>query len=301
MTEPLSATGLETLLGCPLRWVLHYRGGLRPGRGVDLPAGSRLLGTFAHSILEDLVLGEGALDVSSATPAEASAWAARAFDERVASRAAALVLPGNELEARRARDLVSRGAAALVGHLRAGGWRPAASELELSGTFEGVPATGKLDLFVEREGRQGILDLKLGNARYRRQALADGCAVQLAFYASLVAAAAGGELPPVGYLVLDDGQLLALDRALSPEASVVSGPSMAETLEAAREVWRYGWAALRAGVVVARHEELPGWAEAQERAVGRPPPGAQDRFEVPCRFCHFTTLCTARTGGGGVP
>src|ERR1019366_10816041 len=64
-TRELSATSLETLLGCPFRWALEKQALLQPGRGVDLPDGKRLAGDFAHRILQDMLCGNEKLDVAA--------------------------------------------------------------------------------------------------------------------------------------------------------------------------------------------------------------------------------------------
>ena len=53
----LSASALEAYLGCPFKWALHYAAKLTPGGGVSLPEGNQLLGTFAHSILQEMLCG----------------------------------------------------------------------------------------------------------------------------------------------------------------------------------------------------------------------------------------------------
>ena len=139
-TATLSASALETYLGCPFRWALHYKARLQPGGGVTIPEGNRLLGTFAHRILQDMLCGAEKLSVTKATPAQARAWAAKAFDERVGVEAAPLVRRGREVELDRARTLVANAAAALVDFLRTSGWQPVDAEREVEGTFAGQPA-----------------------------------------------------------------------------------------------------------------------------------------------------------------
>jgi hypothetical protein len=295
---PLSATSIETLLACPFRWALEHQAQLGPGRGSDLPAGSRLLGTFAHGILQDMLLGEGALDLERASPEDARAWALRAFDGRVASEAAPLVGPGNEVARDAARSLVGGAAAALVHQLQAGKWKPRAAEQEVVGTFGGLPLRGRIDLVLERQGKAGLLDLKLSGGKYRREELEQGHGLQIALYASMLRR--GGDYPPAGFLILADGDLLTVSPQAFPGATVVDGPSTHETLQAAEGAFASWRAVLAKGVLPLCADDLP-WAgpvaEAGGEGLDEEGTIAEGLRDAACRFCRFTTLCRARVGG----
>ena len=72
----LSSTSLEAFLGCPFKWALRYQARLKPGEGVNLPEGNRLLGDFAHRVLQDMLCGAGEARLRDAPRAEdARAWA----------------------------------------------------------------------------------------------------------------------------------------------------------------------------------------------------------------------------------
>jgi ATP-dependent helicase/nuclease subunit B len=291
----LSATALESLLGCPLKWALEHQAALRTGHGVDLPDGDRLLGDLAHRILQDMVLGDHRLDSSSATEADAAAWARSAFDARVVTEATPLVRPGREVERDAARTLVAYAAAALLRHLRAGGWTAMEREKEVHGTFAGHPVKGYVDLTIANGAREALLDLKLSGARYRRKDLAEGRALQLALYASLLRRG-GGPYPPAGYLVLKDGQLLTADLSAFPDATVVDGASAHETLKGAEEGFAYWKKVFTAGVLPAPRDDGE-WEGAVQAAAG-PLPDADGpaRRELSCGFCKFGTVCEVAVG-----
>ncbi len=291
----LSATALESLLGCPFRWALEHQGLLRPGRGVDIPDDNRLLGDFAHRILQDMVLGTGRIDVERATEDDAKRWAARAFDARVGSEAAPLVRRGREAELDRARTLVAGAAAALVRHLQAGGWRVKAAEHPVSGRFAGHAAAGYVDLVLEKEGTEALLDLKLSGGRRRREELEKGRALQLALYASMLRSS-GRSHPPAGYLVLDDGQLLTVNPGAFPGATVIEGLSAHETLKGAEEGFAYWKKVLSKGLLPIPSEDLA-WEDEVVAAAGDLPDGdGPARREPACLFCRFGALCHASIG-----
>jgi hypothetical protein len=289
--DRLSPSSLEKLLGCPVAWVLEYAAGLRRRGMARIPSGSRLLGTFAHALLEDLLLGPDRLDLAGDTPDAAASWAARAFDARVASEAAPLVARGAEVERHRAREVVAEAARSLFALLQAGGWSARAAEDELAGRFEGAHLSGSADLVLEKGGRPAVLDLKLGSPRYFREKLERGEALQVALYSEL--ARGGGALPPTGYFMIGRGELLTVDRGAFPGARELAGPSMDDTVAAAREALKFWRAALARGVVASRHEDQrdAAMAEAAE-AAGRPAPSSgPGAIDPPCRFCEHDTVC----------
>lgn len=291
---PLSASALDALLGCPFKWALERNAQLRPGRGVDLPEGSRLLGDFAHRILQDMLVGDGHLDTGTATPEEASTWAARAFDARVASEAAPLVRQGREVERDAARTLIANAAGAIVRFLRAGEWAARSVEEEVHGEFARTPVQGYVDLVLTKSGRTALLDFKLSGAKYRRAELQDGHALQLALYASMLRQG-GGPLPPAGFLTLDDGQLLTTSPQAFPGATVVDGPSAEETLRGAETMFDAWTKVLEKGFLPVCSEELP-WEEPVVAATGPLPDDPLARRAPSCLFCTFKTLCRARVG-----
>lgn len=287
----LSFTSLDAFLGCPFKWALRYQARLEPGEGVNLPDGPRLLGDFAHRVLQDMLCGgEDELDFAAATAEDARAWARRAFDARVALEAAPLVRRGGEVELDRARTLVATAAASLLELLKRSGWSPVGVEREVTGTFAGLPASGYVDLVVEKGGVEAIVDLKLSGLRYRQEELENGQALQLALYASLLGKR-GRELPPTGFFVLEDGRLLTTDGAAFPGATVVDGPGARETLDGAEQGFRYWQRVLAAGLVPSMQEGI-GWEAAVTAVAGSPPEeDSLARRPPPCRYCDYQPLC----------
>ncbi|ABS28188.1 PD-(D/E)XK nuclease family protein [Anaeromyxobacter sp. Fw109-5] len=286
----LSSTSLEAFLGCPFKWALRYQAQLKPGQGVNLPDGNRLLGDFAHRVLQDMLCGDEKLDFAAATAEDARAWARKAFDARVGLEAARLVRRGGEVELDRARTVVATAAASLLEFLKRTGWRPVEAEREVNGTFAGVPASGFVDLVVEKDGVEAILDLKLSGLRYRQEELEEGQALQIALYASLLGTR-GRKLPPAGFFVLDDGQLLTTDAKAFPGATVVDGPGTEATLKGSEDGFRYWQKVLATGLVPSMREGLD-WA-AEVGAAAGPPPDEDSlaRRPPPCRYCDYKPVC----------
>jgi hypothetical protein len=102
-----------------------------------------------------------------------------------------------------------------------------------------------------------------------------------------------GALPPTGYFLIGQGELLTVDRGAFPGARELSGPTMQETLDGAREALRFWRAALRRGVVASRHEDLleTSALDAGE-AAGRPPPASgPGAMKAPCLYCEYDAVC----------
>ena len=287
----LSATSLEAFIGCPFKWALHYQARLEPGGGVNLPDGNRLLGDFAHRILQDMLCGERKLDFARATAGDARAWAREAFDARVAAEAAPLVRRGGEVERDRARTLVANAAGSLVEFLKRAGWKPVDAERRVEGTFAGLPASGYVDLVVEKDGVEAVVDLKLSGMKYRQEELEEGRALQIALYASLLGKG-GKKLPACGFFVLDDGQMLTTDARAFPGAAIVRGPGTAETLKGSEQGFDYWRKALAAGVLPSMKEGV-GWEGPVSAVAGPPPDGSLARRPPPCKFCDFASLCVS--------
>ncbi len=296
----MSPSSIERLFNCPIGWVLEQRAELKPGRVAQIPEGPRLRGSFGHAILEDMLVGNDALDLATSTPSDAADWAGRAFDARVESEAAPLVLAGRDVERALARRLMTEAASALLRILKESGWRAKAVEEEAAGDLGGTPVHGRVDLVIERGGAPGVIDLKLGRSKERRDDIERGRAIQLAIYSAMLRR--GGDYPPTGYFILDDGQLLTTTPGAFALATEVDGPSTQETVERVKEGLDYWKRVLAAGTVPATHKDLDGWQEPVAEAVGEEVPDEGPAAPEPvCRYCKFKAICTMRIGAEATP
>ncbi len=281
----LSFSRIDRLLSCPLRSVLHDAARLRRAGPSSLPDGPRLVGRFAHALLQDV------LDDDELGADEAAERARALFDARVETEAAPLLRPGREEARARARDAIAAAARVLVAVIRAGGWRSTATEVSCAGTFAGRRYAGRVDLVLRDEGRQAVLDLKLGRADRQRERLARGDALQLALYARALAPPA----PATAFLTVEGGRLMTTDAGAFAGATHVAGPTGDETLDLAERAWARWARILGAGLVPARGLPPADWAPACAEAAGetapREGPGAA---EAPCRFCEYRVVCHAR-------
>ena len=278
-----SASSLESLLGCPLRWALRYRANLRPEGVAALPDGNLLFGTLAHGLLEDFLLEHR--DALPA-PAEARRLIEERFDEAVEAEAATLLQPGMTETMQRVRFQTARAGAVLVGAISGGGYRVEGCEVEVSGgTFAGAELSGFVDLLLSHpEHGTVVVDLKWGGWSFRKKLLEQGHALQLAVYAHAFRKGSG-LLPPTAFFILSEARFLTLYRGLFEPAVVVEGPTMEEALAAAEETFGEVRMELEAGELVA----TPLLEEASPQAERR----ADYPLELgpPCRFCDFGGIC----------
>jgi hypothetical protein len=114
-----SPTGLEALLGCPLKWTLQYKARFRE----SLPFMSErelLYGTLAHQIVGEYL--RNFIGQEPTQPATARETVIRLFDEQVAAEAATLIKPGMDRERTYVRQTMGRAAGVLVELLLRGGY-----------------------------------------------------------------------------------------------------------------------------------------------------------------------------------
>ncbi len=287
-----SATSLETLLGCPLNWVLRYHVGLRESGLLDMADGNRLKGNIAHEVLARFLVGplpDNAADMGGAVAA--------LLDAMLPEIASPLLLPGRVGDREEVRRNTVESAVALVGILADSGLSVAATERRLQCRLDdGTEIEGVVDLELSAgDARPAVVDLKWSNSdRYRRAEIAEARPVQLATYTRLLQGDKGepaDALPAAAYFMLKQGRLLAVDAAPFPEQFQIGGSELASVWDAILAVRRRTLGELAAGSVVATgvepddaHSQAPEPAPAEERIVVAPP----------CRFCAYGRLCGQR-------
>src|SRR5699024_3090856 len=92
LPETLSFTQIEQLLSDPLGWTLERAIGIRRGFSSEIPTGNRMIGTFVHAIVEDLVSRGAATTGALPTTQNIAAT----FDRFVPRFASELLLPGQK-------------------------------------------------------------------------------------------------------------------------------------------------------------------------------------------------------------
>jgi ATP-dependent helicase/nuclease subunit B len=287
-TERHSASSLESLVGCPLKWVLRYRGGLHRGSVGALASGPMLNGRLGHRLVEELHLVGSLRD-----PDVTRATTPYQFDRLVRDEAAVLLRAGQASE----RDQLKKQLCRAIDSLTA---LFATSKLEVVGVevqTEAVWRLGQLEgcidlLLRDPAGREMVLDLKWGSSRYR-QLLAEGAALQLAIYAALRrSVSVVATLPLAGYFSLGDGRLISTEVTPSSGGleTSIQGSDLSDTwqrLETTAELVQTLLARGRV-LVTGLKRSLP-IAKASESE------GTRRQLELEpgsaCSYCDYPALC----------
>ena len=153
-----SASSMQTLIACPLAWVLEYVLRLKPGEMVSLPSGSAMLGTLGHAVIEK-TLGAPTLP----TPVEAAQTAKDLFDQLVPQMASPLLLPQRRPERDRVRERLALAANKLVELIEFRGLKIKGQEMEKDRPDfrNNQQFGGRIDLILgDDTNDQVVVDLK---------------------------------------------------------------------------------------------------------------------------------------------
>ncbi|MGO1889572.1 MAG: PD-(D/E)XK nuclease family protein, partial [Corynebacterium variabile] len=219
----ISYSQWEKLLVHPLEWLLDRRLGIRAGGLVDVPTGNRMVGTWLHATVENIV--NRRLDENGGDPVTVYVTAQEVTEELEAllpAFASELALPGRSRDRGATIALAVRSITGLFTALEGAGIRVRAVEAEFETTLtgshgrDGAPLVlgGFRDMdVIMADGTDGVIDLKYTFAKKKyRDAVANGTALQLAVYAaSLATPAAHLADVPVAYFSLHDDLLHTAD------------------------------------------------------------------------------------------
>ena len=291
--EVESATSLESLLGCPLNWVLRYQGHLRQTELLDMAEGNRLKGNVAHEVLARFFSGP-----APDSPEQVREQVAALLEEMLPEIGSPLLLPGMIREREDLHRNTIESAVVLVGILKSRGLSVTGTERHHSHSLEdGSKLLGSIDLELESaEGQQAIVDLKWSDwDRYRRREIAEGRPIQLAVYSRLLNAGLlkkgrRHDFPPGAYFMMKQRRLLATDAEPFPPEFRVEGDELSRVWGGVMKARDSALAELAAGRVLAAGVETEGEAASEGAETGE----ARIAIDPPCRFCSFGRLCGFR-------
>ena len=291
--EVESATSLESLLGCPLNWVLRYQGHLRQTELLDMAEGNRLKGNVAHEVLARFFSGP-----APDSPEQVREQVAALLEEMLPEIGSPLLLPGMIREREDLHRNTIESAVVLVGILKSRGLSVTGTERHHSHSLEdGSKLLGSIDLELESaEGQQAIVDLKWSEwDRYRRREIAEGRPIQLAVYSRLLNAGLlkkgrRHDFPPGAYFMMKQRRLLATDAEPFPPEFRVEGDELSRVWGGVMKARDSALAELAEGRVLAAGVETEGEAASKGAETGE----ARVAIDPPCRFCSFGRLCGFR-------
>jgi RecB family exonuclease len=283
--QRLSYSQMSTLIGCPMKWTLQYHSGLRTPDTLALPSGNRMIGSLCHRIVHD-IYSEADRDIG---PDEAAVRTGQLYDELLPSMASELMLPGKELENKRAKRAAVYAVRQLVETIGRLGLRVEKSEGKLEARMGDVSFEGYVDLILrDRAGGAFVLDMKwTKSSRYKKEEIEEGRAVQLAVYAWLLRSLEPKDPVHAGYFMLAQGELFS-DSSLLKENALPSERSLEEIWTLSAKEWDEALKMLNEGVVEAkgvaeilRQDEDQQQTEKKEGLVNAPL----------CSLCDFAVLC----------
>ncbi|MEA2748892.1 MAG: ATP-dependent helicase/nuclease subunit [Myxococcales bacterium] len=292
-----SATALDTLASCPLRFVLSRYAKLRPGALAKVASGPLLNGSLGHRLVEELHR-ERAFDLDD------GAFAVRAesaLDALLPTEGATLLLAGAAFERSQLVPQLVKAVRELRFYLVDSGWRIAAVEEAVETTSTIGTLSGRIDVRLENdEGKQAVLDLKWGASSYK-DLLEGGRAVQLAAYVHALYAKAPKDanqprhsLPPAAYFTLSAAKVLSADKRMGlSEDNTLDGATLDDTWRRVEKTARAVQESLRSGkIYVAATKRalpllealaIPDGDHATHYAVG-------EKADA-CKYCDYPAIC----------
>ncbi len=283
--ETESATSIESLLGCPMRWVLQYGAGLRKTGLLDMAEGNRLKGSVAHEVLARFLSGPRPDDEAGIRSAVKTI-----LDAVLPEIGSPLLLPGRRLDLDDLHRNTIESAVALSRILKQCGLSVAATERRSECSLDNqTDLAGIVDVeLTDERGAPAVVELKWSNRdRYRRDEIAEGRPVQLAAYAFLVKGDGANVFAPAAYFMIKQRRMLAVDSAPFPLESLIEGPSLPSVWNAIVEARKRTLGEMGAGRVVAAGVRTEGSESGDTDANA----GAQIVVEPPCSFCDYGRLC----------
>jgi ATP-dependent helicase/nuclease subunit B len=287
-TERHSASSLESLVGCPLKWVLRYQAGLYRGSVGALASGPMLNGRLGHRLVEELHRGGALRD-----PCMSRAAAATQFDRLVREEAAVLLRAGQASELSQLKRQLCHAVDALANLLATSKLEVVGVEVQTAAAWRNGQLEGCIDLLLKDcSGREVVLDLKWGSSRYR-QLLAGGAALQLAIYVALRRLVSGAaQLPLAGYFSLGNGRLIDTDSdpSLVSFESSSGNSGLSETWEQLEATVEFVEALLDQGriPVTGLKRSLP---VVKEPEADDPRRHLELEAGSACSYCDYAALC----------
>ncbi len=288
-----SASSIESLIGCPLKFVFTYPGRRRARSGASIAPGYRLNGVLGHRLVEELH-GAGAF----ARPETLDEAITERFDTLLREEGAVLLRPGMTFELRQLRRQISRSVRRLADILARSKLTIVGVEVEANQPWRAGSLGGRIDLLLrDARGDDVIVDLKWGKTSYS-EALQGGTATQLAVYAAARQLASKDRaLPSAAYFSLSRGEVLTTDASPFAGAGVAAtrGPPLADTWTQVERTIEKVERVLATGrvFVTGVGPALP-LVEALGVPEGDRAGHLQLKPDAACKYCDYGALCGRR-------
>ncbi|MCB1174301.1 MAG: PD-(D/E)XK nuclease family protein [Leptospiraceae bacterium] len=240
-----SFSSLNKLFFAPQFWFLEYALQLRHDALLNITEDSRLDGSLAHALLQQLIQQN---DLYHASEQEIDQWTHKNLEQFIEQEGLIYLLPGKELEHRRLHSNVSRAAHSFLGGIRNSGWQVDGIERKVAGPVETVPVTGFIDLALQKPGRKCVVDLKWSGKQYKIAEFKENRPLQLALYASLFG---DQQAADYCYFIISNASWIAPDANIIQDAVVIDSENgnYTDLLDRFRSTWEYRTQQLQQGLI----------------------------------------------------
>lgn len=281
-----SATSLEQLIRCPLKWAFRYGIHLKAAPSV-IPNEAAVLGSLSHKIIES-ILKEHYINkpVTTYDKESINRQIEQLYQQYVPQMAGMLLAPHKAALYRAVLRELQRAIEQLHFFI-------VENELSIVGSEEesykqmnnDLTVKGSIDILAKTNaGTEVIIDAKRSNVKKYREKLEEG-AIQLAIYHWL-RSQHEQDMLPVAYFMLKTADILTLQHDDFKNAEVIEGKSMKETMMNVQKIIHQTKAQFESGNVVARGMELEvfedEFALAEEKV---------NEYKAECDYCDYKYLC----------
>jgi hypothetical protein len=276
--EKTSYSDMNTLIGCPLKWVMEKVVKIWPSDAASIPDINKSIGTLCHRIIQDIFVHSK----RSWTPPEARKEAERLFDEKAESMVVELCAEGKKIERARYRHDIGRAVYGLNELLEKEKFTVEKAEAEFSGSLGEVPFKGFVDLILrDKEHNPVVMDLKWTRSadKYRRREIEESRDLQLASYAWLIE----GQQPDAK---INAGYFLMPNNTWLPD----NQKNLRKVFANATNTWQGELQKLAEGVVAKGHDREEEKEEDDETST------ETFKLDAPCNLCQYEGLCKIDEG-----
>ncbi len=214
-----SFTSLQALLYYPYQWVFKYKIKLNKSSILSVVSDRTLMGNLSHRFFE-LMFKE---DIQQWDKTHTEKWIEQQAPRLFRREGAVLLMYGREPERLAFLNKVKYAAWSLVSVLQTNKWEVEQTEMNLGGTFSGLPIKAKADLVLRKGDDLAVVDLKWGGANYRQRVIKNEEDLQLVMYSNLLTE--DERLAKTAYFILENGKMIARTNETFKEALAVTPES----------------------------------------------------------------------------
>ena len=291
--DQLSFSQLSKLLGCSFAWVLEKKSNVHSTDAALIPSDNTLLGIFSHKVVEVLHKQLKARAVPEKEEIH------RCISAILPQYAAELLLPGQQRRRDAIVGILIDSVHTFFSQLSKGGVTLQEVEQDFKKNLELVGSQGNYQVAVsgsadavgvDGDGRQVVIDLKWTNhAKYRREEVAGGSALQLALYQWALHEGADTTDDPTAYYMLKQGSFISADSHFGQPLQSAVKPT--DLWDSAKKAITFSIDEVVNGRVTATQVVEDNRAESEPGRESEWRDRGLHYIKPPCRFCELGVLC----------